>query len=82
MPSATEMLYCLGLQERVAGVTDHCDFPEEARTKDKVGTFAQPRLSVILSLKPDLVLADRALRRKAIEELQGAGVMVLAYPKK
>jgi len=79
VPSTTEMLYFLGLQERVVGVTDHCDFPEEAKKKYKVGTFAQPQLPVIISLKPDLVLADRALHRKAIEELTSAGIRVLAY---
>lgn len=79
VPSTTEMLYYLGLQDRVTGVTDHCDFPEEAKKKHKVGTFAQPRLAEIISLKPDLVLADSALHRKATEELAGAGIKVLAH---
>lgn len=79
VPSTTEMLYFLGLQERVVGVTDHCDFPWEAGKKHKVGTFAQPRLEEVISLKPDLVLADSALHRKAIEGLSGAGIRVLAY---
>jgi len=79
VPSTTEMLYFLGLQDRLVGVTDHCDFPEEAKKKFKVGTFAQPRLEEIISLGPDLVLAERALHRKAIDELTNAGIRVLAY---
>jgi iron complex transport system substrate-binding protein len=78
VPSITEILYFLGLEERVFGVTDHCNFPEEAKTKEKVGTFGQPQISRILSLKPDLVLADGVLHKKIIEELQNAEVKVLA----
>ncbi len=36
LPSATEILYALGLGESVAGVTYECDFPEEARRKPVV----------------------------------------------
>jgi iron complex transport system substrate-binding protein len=78
VPSITEILYFLGLEERVFGVTEHCNFPEKAKTKEKVGTFGQPQISRILSLKPDLVLADGALHKKIIEELQNAQVKVLA----
>lgn len=79
VPSFTEILYFLGLEARLAGVTEHCDFPVEAKTKDKVGTFGWPLLSKILSLKPDLVLADAALHKKVADELQNAGVEVIAF---
>jgi len=79
VPSITEILYFLGLNTRVMGVTEHCNFPEEAKDRDKVGTFAQPQLSKILSFKPDLVLADRALHGRIVQELQNAEVKVLAY---
>lgn len=36
LPSATEILYALGLADSVAGVTYECDFPEEARRKTVV----------------------------------------------
>lgn len=79
VPSTTEVLFFLGLGERVAGVTEHCDFPEEAKAGEKVGNFARPRLEKIISLKPDLVLADSALHGKITEDLQHEGVRVLAY---
>jgi iron complex transport system substrate-binding protein len=79
VPSTTEILFYLGLQDKVVGVTEHCDFPGEARLKDKVGLFGQPRLSAILSLEPDLVLAERALHKRLVEELRESGVNVLAY---
>ncbi len=76
-PNVTEMLFALGLGERVVGVTSFCRYPPEARTKAKVGSFASPSLETILSLRPDLVvvvknpvqLAERlrALRLRVLE---------------
>ena len=42
LPSATEMLFQLGLGDQVVGVTFECDFPPEARTKRIVSTSALP----------------------------------------
>ena len=36
LPSATELIYELGEQERIFGVTHECDFPKDARTKPRV----------------------------------------------
>lgn len=78
VPSATEIIYYLGLEAGLVGVTEHCNYPEEAKAKNKVGTFGYPQLARILALKPDLVLADEALHKKLIEELKRAGIKVLA----
>ena len=42
LPSATEILFDLGLGDDVVGVTFECDFPPEARTKRIVSTSALP----------------------------------------
>jgi iron complex transport system substrate-binding protein len=42
LPSATEILFQLGLGDQVVGVTFECDFPPEARTKRIVSTSALP----------------------------------------
>lgn len=55
-PSITEILFALGLGSRVAGVTQYCRYPAEAQSKPKIGTFLEPDLERILSLRPDLVL--------------------------
>ncbi len=36
LPSATEMVYDLGLQDQLYGVTHECDYPPEARNKPHV----------------------------------------------
>jgi iron complex transport system substrate-binding protein len=57
LPSATEILFALGLGDHVAGVTFECDHPEEARSKRIVSTSALPE-----GLSPaeiDLVVKER-----------------------
>ncbi len=58
-PSITEMLYTLGLGDRVVGVTTYCHYPAEARSKPKIGTYIEPNLELIASLKPDLVVIQK-----------------------
>jgi iron complex transport system substrate-binding protein len=52
----TEILYALGLGSRLVGDTIFCTYPQDARSKPKVGTFLQPDYERILALRPDLVL--------------------------
>lgn len=58
-PSITEMLYALGLGQRVAGVTTYCHYPPEARSKPKIGTYVEPNLEAIAALRPDLVVIQK-----------------------
>jgi iron complex transport system substrate-binding protein len=53
-PSITEMLYALGLGDRVVGVTTFCHYPPEAARKPKIGTTCGRRRSHRRS-RPDLV---------------------------
>ncbi len=57
-PSTTEILFALGLDDEIVGVTDYCDYPEEALSKEKVGGFAEANLEKIISLGPDLVISS------------------------
>ena len=54
-PNITETLFALGLGNRVAGVTDFCNYPCEAREKAKVGGYFDPNYEAIAALEPDLV---------------------------
>lgn len=55
-PSNTEILFALGLADKIVAVTDMCDYPAEARAKPKLGGF-EPNLEQIMAFDPDLVLA-------------------------
>ena len=55
-PSITELLFELGLEERIIGVTRFCKFPKEARSKESVGGLLDPNFEIIYRLNPDLVI--------------------------
>ena len=61
-PSVTEILFALGVGDRVVGVTDACDYPPEALNITKIREpFGDFQLEKIVDLKPDLVVMDRYL---------------------
>ena len=72
-PSVTETIFALGAQDRLAGDTDFCDYPPEARQKPHVGSVMAPNLEEIVALKPDVVIASKAGNRietvRALESL-------------
>jgi iron complex transport system substrate-binding protein len=55
-PSITELLYALGLGDRVVGVDRYSRYPVEALRKPKIGDYANPNLEAIAALRPDLVI--------------------------
>ena len=59
-PSATEMLFAAGAGERVVGVTTYCNFPEAAKSIEKVGDTQTPNIERIIALKPDVVFVSTA----------------------
>ncbi len=65
-PSITEMLYALGLGDRVVGVTSFCRYPPEAAAKPKIGNYLRPDVEAVLALKPDLVIAEKSMIRQAL----------------
>ncbi len=65
-PNLTEMLFALGLSDRVIGVTSYCDYPPAAKSKEKVGDTLTPNLERIISLKPDLVIVTTSSQLEKI----------------
>jgi ABC-type Fe3+-hydroxamate transport system substrate-binding protein len=60
VPSQTELLYDLGLEDQVLGITKFCVHPEAwFRSKTRVGGTKHPDLAKIRSLEPDLVIANK-----------------------
>lgn len=55
-PATTEILFSLGLSDRIVGVTSFCDHPPEAKKKAKIGGMSNPSLEAIVELKPDIVV--------------------------
>jgi len=55
-PNLTEILFALGLGEKVVGVTADSDYPPSAGDKPKVGSFWQPNIEAVIATRPDLVV--------------------------
>ena len=75
-PSNTEILFALGLGDKVVGVTDWCDYPPEALDKEKVGAYDTPDIEKIASLTPDLILVAYGTTMDIINNLIGLGLTV------
>ena len=74
-PSLTETIYALGLQDRLVGDTDYCDYPPDAQKKTKVGGAINPSLEQIAALHPDLVLMTKSLNRlETVHSLDNLGI--------
>lgn len=72
VPSQTELLADLGLEERIAGVTKYCIYPPEVfLSKPHIGGTKNFNIEKIKELKPDLIIANKEENtREKIEELQ------------
>jgi len=74
-PSLTETIYALGLQDRLVGDTDYCDYPPDAQKKTKVGGTINPNLEQIVALRPDLVLVTKNLNHiETVQALEHLGL--------
>lgn len=77
-PNLTELLYALGLEEAIAGVTLDSDYPAAAAAKPQVGTFWQPNIEAVVALKPDLVVAlDFQQQQSVVQRLERLGYRCL-----
>jgi iron complex transport system substrate-binding protein len=82
-PNITEILFGLGLDEEIVGVSIHCNFPEKARTKVRVGSYINLDYEKITSVTPDLIIATGAGNtRGMVGRLEQLGFPTyVIYPK-
>jgi iron complex transport system substrate-binding protein len=77
-PSNTEILFGLGLGDRVVGDTDYCNYPPEAKNKSRVGGITSVNVEKVVSLDPDLIFAASLTKKETIEKLDSMGYTVIA----
>lgn len=63
-PATTEILYSLGLENKIVGVTLDCNYPPSASKKPKVGKFGYISLETVVSLKPDIILGTKDMGKQ------------------
>jgi iron complex transport system substrate-binding protein len=67
-PSLTEILFALGLEDKIVGVTLHCNYPPVAIKKPKIGTFWQPNIEAVIAAKPTLVITLGFEQQRSLAE--------------
>ena len=78
-PGATEIMFALGLDSEIAGVTNYCNYPPEAAAKPRVGGLYDLNFEALISLNPDLVILTPATSDIA-KELDRMGYRTLITP--
>ncbi|MBN2590564.1 MAG: cobalamin-binding protein [Sedimentisphaerales bacterium] len=77
-PNITEILFELGLGDKIIAVDNDSDYPPQVDKIDKVGTFWQPSTESIIAMKPDLVITLWFAQQKSVAEtLENLGYKVL-----
>lgn len=79
VPSFTEIIYALGEEDRLVGVTPYCKYPPRAQDKTIVGALVDVNYEKLLGLKPDYVLLVPGYT-ELIRDLQRLGVLTLTLP--
>jgi len=81
-PSNTEILYALGLEDRLVGVTEYCDYPEAAKNKPPIGGFSNVDIEKVVEIQPDLILATGIHKDEVIPGLDRLGLTTLTLDPK
>ncbi len=76
-PNNTEIIFALGLEKRLIGRTDFCNYPAEVENIESIGVMSPLNLEKIVAMNPDLVLAYGGFGTKDIPRLRELGVKVL-----
>lgn len=78
-PSNTEIIYWLGADKKLVGVTTYCDYPAAAKKKTKIGDFATPNVEKIAAVEPQVVMATGGLQDTVVKSLGGLGIKVVVF---
>jgi ABC-type Fe3+-hydroxamate transport system substrate-binding protein len=73
-PNLTEILYAIGAGDRIVGVSSYSDYPEDAKSKPRVGGFFTPSIEKIFALSPDIVLVARGTPLTTINKFKELGL--------
>jgi iron complex transport system substrate-binding protein len=79
VPSNTELLYDLGLKDKVVAVTSHCHLTCDVKGHEIINGWANIDIDKVVSLKPDLVLAFGGLQVPLVDKLAQLGITTFSF---
>ena len=74
-PGNTEILFALGLGEKIVGVDSYSNYPEEVESIEKIGDAFNLNMEKIIELEPDLILTLKGME-EAVKEFENFGIAV------
>ncbi|TNJ64199.1 ABC transporter substrate-binding protein [Paenibacillus hemerocallicola] len=78
----TEILFALGLGDRIVAVSDFDNYPEEAKTKTKVGGVSAPNVEAVLAANADLVITGISIKEDALGKLRSLNLPLYKFEPK
>jgi len=78
-PAITEIIYALGLEDKLAAVSSACDYPKPALKKEDVGRIDEPNIEKIVALEPDLVIAESVTKIETLKRLSELGIKNIGF---
>lgn len=75
MPSITEILYALGLEDRIVGITTNCNYPSQTKNKERIGGFFL-NLEKVVSLNPDMIVMIEGAQPREVKRFMDFGLPV------
>ncbi len=78
-PADTEILFALGVGDRVKGRTDYCSYPEEAAEVESIGTYTSPNTELILSMEPDVIFASDYIDDSIKKQVESTGAKTVVF---
>ncbi len=75
-PSNTEIVFALGMEEFLVGVTSYCNYPPQTQKIEKVGNVTEVDVERVVALNPEVVLAGSLTPPEVVERLEKLGIPV------
>ncbi len=76
-PNLTETMYFLGVEDKLVGRSDYCDYPEDVVDIDSVGSLYDPDIEAIIALEPDVVIVSTHFDDENSQKLEDVGIPVI-----
>ena len=76
-PNITEMVYALGLSDKLVGRTDYCIYPEEVNKVQSIGDLMNPNIEKIMELEPDVIISSSLLTEEYQNKFKELKIQVI-----
>ena len=77
-PAITELLFMIGAGDRLVGISDYCQYPEETRRIPKVGGMQSINMEALVAQHPDVVLIGSMVSQEDVDKIEKLHIPVIA----